>query len=334
MRYADNGLALFTLIAKPILNGGQAKYLSQQYSECWWQMPDSIGRHVYVWSAALLCGGFIFAARGPAIWRYRHRKPTATEEYQSTLLNAGLLLTTLSVSLSGWLGARSFNANQPWWAMVSLGFAVANMVSFSRFNRRKAQTNYQHMRRVMVGDQTINKKALLWTVLLGVLGSIQHAFYSFATNRDALLAAESYFISDSTELQHTLNIFAAAMLSTAILFTNVLTRSYACYHWFDRRWPTEQDQYVELESGITDKAETPVAHWRYAIVLPLALLACLETINTWFGYSETFVDSFNPKSCQAHWPYRVAGLLLSLFSTFSHVVFTVNEAYEATLSAC
>ncbi len=153
MRYAENGLAVFTLIAKPLLNGGQAKYLSEKYSRCWWQLPESLGRSVYVWSAAVLCGGFILAARGPAIWRHRHRQrqQTKSSEAVSYPLNFCLMLATLSASLSGWLGARSFNASQSWWAVASLGFAMANMVSFSRFNRRKAQKNFQHMRRVLCG---------------------------------------------------------------------------------------------------------------------------------------------------------------------------------------
>ncbi|MDF1761679.1 MAG: hypothetical protein P1U40_14190 [Coxiellaceae bacterium] len=71
------------------------------------------------------------------------------------------------------------------WAVASLGFAMANMVSFSRFNRRKAQKNFQHMRRVLYGEQAINKKALVLNALFGVLGSIQHAVYGFSTNRDA-----------------------------------------------------------------------------------------------------------------------------------------------------
>ncbi|MDF1655161.1 MAG: hypothetical protein P1U34_08625 [Coxiellaceae bacterium] len=331
MRYAENGLAVFTLIAKPILNGGQAKYLSEKYSQCWWQLPDSIGREAYVWSAAILCGGFILAARGPAIWRHRHRqrKQQKVSQDGSYPLNFGLLLAAISASLSGWLGARSFYASQSWWAIVSLSFATANVVSFSQFNRRKAQKNYQHMRRILCGDQAINKKALVWTALLGVLGSVQHAFYSFSTNRAALQTAEEYFIGQPCELQHSLNMAASSILSIAILFTNLLTRSYACYHWFDRRWPLdEQSQYVELESGIADKAETPIAHWRYGVVLPFAVLACIETINTWFGYSETFVDSFNPDACEAHWPYRIAGTLLSVFATFGHAVFTVSMANE------
>ncbi len=165
------------------------------------------------------------------------------------------------------------------------------------------------------------------TALFGVLGSIQHAVYGFSTNRDALQAAENYFINQPNELQYSLTAVAACILSLAILLTNLLTRSYACYHWFDQRLPLTEDQYIALESGIEELPQAAVNKTYWAVTLPFVFFAGVETLNSWFGYSETFTDTFQPNHCDANWPYRIGGLFLSLFATFGHVVFTVNAAY-------
>ncbi|MDF1761680.1 MAG: hypothetical protein P1U40_14195 [Coxiellaceae bacterium] len=119
---------------------------------------------------------------------------------------------------------------------------------------------------------------------------------------------------------------SAFILSLAILLTNLLTRSYACYHWFDQRLPLTEDQYTELESGIEELPESTANTMHWAVTLPF-FFAAVEALNSWFGYSETFVDTFQLDHCDAKWPYRIGGLLLSLFATFGHVVFTVDAAY-------
>ncbi len=326
MRYVDNALAVFTLIAKPILNGGQAKYLSEQYSDCWWHWPDSIGRSFYVWSAAGLCGAFILTSRGPAVWRHRHRKKESSGS--SCLLSLGLFFTMISTGLSGWLGARSFYPSEKNWAIISVVFALVNVVSFRRYNRQRAMQNVQHMRDVVRGDVPFNKKAFLATVVLGVLGSVQLAFYSFATNRDALQVAQLYFIDEASDAQNTITQIVSLSLSVIVFMVNLLTRTYACYHWFDKYFPKTRDQYVAIESVVSESNCDDIKTLHPMIKGIFIGCAAVEVLNTWLGYSETFVSSVQHNACDNAWLYRIAGLLISVSGSLLHMVFTVDNSYE------